>query len=233
MGKTLGLWLDRARAQLGDLGQQQRIDTSDLELGLQAALGELSKDRPREVAETFDGNGVLYDFILDPLVFIPDVSKTLEVEYPAGERVPVIVDSQSWTLLRGTTTIRLFDITPSVGVDNVKVVYTAAYPHPTDSAAVDVVPAAWFDAVAALAASEACRSIAAMLARRAHKQVAGVEIRDPATDDMFRLASELRNVYKRVVLGTESGSDPGYAPALSMSDTDVSHPHSLFHSGRR
>lgn len=233
MGNTLGLWLDRARAHLGDLGHQQRIDLHDLELGLQAALGELGRDRPREVSETFAGDGTAFEFVLAAATFVPEFSKVLEVEHPTGERRPVLVDSQAYMVLRGTGTIRLLDATPSTG-SSVKVTYTSTWPYPTDSAAVDLTPAPWFDALAALAASEAARHKAAELAKRSSKQVAGVEIRDPATDDMFRLSAELRNVYRRVVLGSDTGSGegPSYGPALVLSDADVS-ADSLFHSGRR
>jgi len=232
MGKTIGLWRDRARAYLGDLGHQQRIVLSDLELGLQAAFAELSRDRPREVAETFPGNGTAFDFSLTAN-FIPEFSRVLEVEYPTGERRPTLLDSQAYMVLRGSGTLRLLDATPATG-SNVKVTYTTVWPLPTDLDTVDLTPAPWFDAVAALAAAEAARHKAAELARRQTKQVAGVEIRDPATDDMFRLAAELRNVYRRVVLGSDTGTGAAasYQPALALSDTDISLT-SLFHSGRR
>ncbi len=232
MGRTIDVWLDRARAHLGDLGHQQRIDLHDLELGLQAALAEMARDKPREVSESLPGNGTAFDFTL-AATFIVGFSEVVEVEYPAGERQPVIVDSQSYTVLRGTQTLRLYDHTPAAS-EMVKVTYTATWPYPTATASDDKIPDLFFDAVAALAASEAARAKAAELSRRQSKQVAGVELRNPATDDMFRLAAELRNVYRKVVLGVESraGDQPSYAPALSISDTDVS-VDSIFHGGRR
>ena len=232
MGRTVDVWVDRARAHLGDLGPVQRISLADLTLGLQAALAELGRDRPREVAETFAGDGSTFDFDLDADDYHIDGSSVLEVEYPTGEREPKILDDQSWMMLRNSATLRLLDDTPATG-ESVKVSYTTLYPFPDETAATDLVPARWFDAVSALAAAEAARALASQMARRRSSQVAGELIRTDGVDDLFRLVSELRNVYRKVVLGQESGADgSSYTAALSVSDVDVSY-DSIFHGGRR
>lgn len=232
MGQTLAAWVTRARGFLGDSGAIQRITDNDLELGLQAAIAELGRDRPRETAETFVGDGATYDFTLSATAFILDHSRILEVEYPTGEREPQILDSQAWTVLRGTRTLRLFDNTPSAS-ESIKATYTTSWPFPTAIAGDDLVPSVWFDAVAALGAAEAARALAGQMARRRSSQVAGELLRTDGVDDLFRLVSELRNVYRKVVLGQESGSaGASYGPALYVSDVDVSH-DSIFHGGRR
>lgn len=230
MGRTLAQWNDQVRHQLGDLGHQQRIDAHDIDLGIQAAFGEMSRDFPREVTETLPGDGSAFDFSL-AATFVVGWSRIIEVEYPSGEREPVILDRQSWTALRGAATLRLLFDTPTA-TESVKVTYTAIWAMPNDTAATDLTPDPWFSGVAALAASHAARAKAAELARHQSKQVAGEFVRaaGDAVGQLYSLADRLRAVYRNAVLG--QSEDDSHGPALIISDTDIS-VASVFHGGRR
>lgn len=231
MGRTVAQWTDQVRNHLGDLGHLQRIDNHDIALALQAAMGELSTDQPREVTETFSGDGSTYDFDLSS-TFLVGWSQVLEVEYPTGERTPSIVDRQAWTVLRGTSTLRMLVATPSVG-QSLRATHSAQWPVPDDTASTDATPDPWFFGVAALAASHAARGKAAELARQQSKQVQGEFVRAAggSVEQLYSLSDRLRAVYRSQVLGRPvSGEDPG--AHLSISDTDIS-VGSLFHGGRR
>lgn len=232
MGHTRQDWEDRIRARLGDHGVLQTIDTSRIALGLEEGLAILASDRPREITQTFNGDGDTYDFNLTGTgddAFIDRWSQIVYVEYPAGQRIPVYLEARRYMVLPASDTVRLLVDTPTTGTGNVKITYTARYPYPTDTATDDDVPGAWFEAVAALCASRAARDQAVAFARKQSAHVAGQQYeRDPAP--LFTAAKALKATYDQLVLGVGDGTGGGTSSEIgyAVSDVDV-FPNALFH----
>jgi hypothetical protein len=208
-------WETRIRAHLGDLGVIQRVPAERIPLALEVAIAQLSSDEPREVTVTLTGDGSTFDKTL------PDWqdrwSRVVRVEYPVGNRTPTYLESRRWAVLPGTSTFRLLTDTPGAA-ETCQITYTVRWPTPTDQASADLIPTPWFEAVAALAASEATRAQAVEYARRQNSSVAG-DLQTLASEPLFEAASQLRRLYDQVVLGkpaagaggTPAPSDLGYA----------------------
>src|SRR5581483_11746486 len=139
--------------------QAGHLEKADKEGAIQNALKEHSKNKP--LVKVFDiaGNGVAFDFATSTLTsWEDDFSKILTVEFPAGEREPVYLDDDAWTLYKKPTglVLRLFNDTPS-SAQSVRVSYTIR--HSVDDSA-GTVPDADFEALCHLAANYALMSLA-------------------------------------------------------------------------
>jgi len=228
MGHTRQQWEDRIRARLGDLGVVQVVPATRIPFALETAFAVVSGDRPYEIVATLTGNGVLYDLTLTS--WEDRWSRVIRVEYPAGEKEPVYLESRDYLVLPGTTTFRLRSAVPATG-ETAKVTYAARWPVPTDTASVDKIPTPWFEAVAALAASDLLRTTAVEWARQSSAQVAGFTVdRDPAP--LFTAAKALRGLYDEIVLGIPEDAAGTAAEARSeiayvIDDQDV-FPNTLF-----
>lgn len=92
-----------------------------------AAVAVWNKYRPQELVATIAG-AASYDLTL-PATFDLQTSYVISVEYPAGERQPVILDPADYSVYRSATStavLRLYVHTPAVG-ENVRLTYTGAH----------------------------------------------------------------------------------------------------------
>ena len=133
------------------------LGPADHDQYLQDAAKRLSRVEPRRVVADVAGDGS-YDYTL-PDPYDPSFSEVIEVEYPAGQRDPSIVDRLDWTVYRTPSgpALRFRADTPAVG-ETIRVTFTALHTIEPDATSV---PSARQDAVVLLAAAIACESLSA------------------------------------------------------------------------
>ena len=133
------------------------IEDSDIEDAVQDAVEGYSRIRPRNRRAEITGSGV-YDLTL-PTDWQDNFSLITEVEYPAGEREPEIVDTREWIIFKtsSTTVLRLLKDTPTA-TETVRIIYTV--PH-TLSASASTIPDMDYQAICYLAAAILCLDLSA------------------------------------------------------------------------
>jgi len=173
-----------------------------------------SKDRPRERVFEFVGNGG-YDYAL-PADFEEGFSSIVRVEYPAGERIPRVLDPESYILYRDPTglLLRFLDREPTAA-ETVRLFYTARHVlSETECTIAD----ADFDAVANLAGSLCCRALAARFAQHSDSTIAADAVDYGAKVDQYTsLANSLYELYRTHVKPAEELAKP----ASAFVDLDV------------
>jgi len=128
---------------------------------IDAAIREYSRDRPRIAYALASGDGSAYDFRL-PRLWVWGLSYLEEVEYPAGEQYPTLVDPNEWHVHEsalGVQPVRKIRLngTPASGTDNIQFKYSALHVHNDE---LDSIPYADFDAVMWLATSYGALALA-------------------------------------------------------------------------
>ncbi len=228
MGHTRSQYEDRIRARLGDLGLLQHIEETQIPLGLEDAILVFQKDRPRKATDsTFDGDGTIQTFDLTLVAdWVPGWSRITTVEHPTGVIPRTVVDSHDYEVDEEEDDL-IFHVAPVAGTNNIKITFTAAWPFPDDTAATDLIPDVYFQAVTAKAAGTILRAKAHEFARQESTSVAGDLFRRDA-GPLYQGANELDKVYTDTVLGRPAGEDTKSQVAIAVSDVDV-FPASLFH----
>jgi hypothetical protein len=149
------LFDDRVRATGAPFTSQQK------ERAIQQALKDYSQVRPLVAAQDYAGDGVTFDLAL-PSGWQEGLSSIRQIEYPAGERQPVCLESEDWQfyLAPAGKKIRLASITPATG-KTLRLTYTK--PHLIDAVSSSVSDVDE-EAVADLAASIGLTDLAAVYA---------------------------------------------------------------------
>jgi hypothetical protein len=133
------------------------LTSAEIDAAVAEAVTTYSKHRPHELLADLAGDGD-YDYAV-PADWVLDCSAVRRVEYPAGERVPVYLEDDQYTLYKPdaqATVLRFLDVTPQAG-QTARVTYTA--PHVVDADS-STIPANDEECVGNLAASVACEWIA-------------------------------------------------------------------------
>jgi hypothetical protein len=190
----------------------------EIEQAIREALERYSNDAPREIVADIAGDGSTYDLTL-PATYIDGASRIVSVEYPAGERTPLYVDANEWTIYRtsSTTKLRLVSSTPGTG-QTVRVVFTAMHTlKDLDSATATTIPARHTYAVVNLAAAHCLF----MLANRfLHEQESTLNAdsvnRSSKSDEARRIGGALIRRYQEAI-----GAQSGERPALAVRDWDA------------
>lgn len=126
----------------------QVLESQDLFASIVEALAIYSKDRPsRKVADIAGDGGYIYSL---PTDWVEEFSQIDAVEFPAGERVPVYLETEGWMAYDDGTgqKLRLMEHNPQTG-QTVRISYTTLYTEKT----VDQIPVSDEEALCALAAS--------------------------------------------------------------------------------
>lgn len=208
---TLSNFLSEINTKIQDIANI--LDNNDKKTIAISALQQFSKDRPYIKIADIDGDGG-YDYDL-PADWIPEFSVIRQVEYPEGERVPVILESESWNIYRTTSTrkLRLYSATPQSG-ETVRIEYTTIYSQST----IGSIPAHEQDAFSNLAASLCCATIGRYYAENTDPSIdadsvdyAGM----PAT--WAERAKELMTLYRNFV----GKKNNGPAAASGVADLDL------------
>lgn len=146
------LFDDRVRVTGAPFTSQQK------ERAIQQALKDYAQVRPLVAAQDYAGDGATFDFAL-PTGWQEGLSTVRHVEYPAGERLPAVLEAEAWHFYVAPSgkKIRLVSITPATG-QSVRITFTK--PHVVDALS-STVSALDEEAVADLAASIGLTDLAA------------------------------------------------------------------------
>lgn len=192
--------------------QASELSASELQNTTVSALAQFSKDRPREIVFDIIGDDS-YDYDL-PSDWVPGFSVIKDVEYPAGERIPTMLEDEDWEIYKTTSTrkLRLFHHTPSAS-ETVRIKYTTIYLNTT----IDNIPAHETDAFSNLAAALCCG-----LLSRHYGQLGDPDIIADAVDYQNKSAEwsqrgkELMKLYNDYL-----GKQKGVAAASGIKDLDL------------
>ncbi|MFQ5646259.1 MAG: hypothetical protein ACE5GM_04960 [bacterium] len=169
------------------------LSEADIDNFILEALSYYSKDRPRVKVTDISGDGG-YEYDL-PSGWDQGFSTVKRIEYPAGERIPVYLESTDWMIYTDTggKKLRLLHHTPS-GTEVIRVTYTCLY----DDTEIDLIPAGDQDAFCSLAASLCCGSLARYYSQTsaAGLEVEVVDYPGKAAEYAGR-AKELLDIYNR------------------------------------
>jgi hypothetical protein len=150
---SLTLLRPRVRANVRDTGARL-VDPADYDAALQAAVAEYSARRPLERVADVAGDGG-YDYPL------PDGWPAVDqVEYPAGDRVPRVLDALDWSVYRlpAGPVLRFASATPGAG-ESIRLTRRGLHAIDADST---TVPADDFEAVVRLASAVLCEQLASI-----------------------------------------------------------------------
>ncbi|SRR5581483_2479962 len=170
--------------------QAGHLDEADKEAAIQNALKEHSKYKPLALVYDIAGDGVAFDFATSTITsWEKDFSKILSIEFPAGDREPVYLNDDDWTLYEKPSgqVLRLLFDTPAAG-QSARVNYTAR--HSVDDAA-GTVPDADVEALCHLAAAYALMSLANRYIQAIESTV-GADVVDQRTKEQAAAAAAAR-----------------------------------------
>ena len=208
---------------------------NEMEQGIRNALEQFGRDVPREVIADITGDGTTYDLTL-PASYLDGYSGITTIEYPAGERFPILMDSTAWSLYRTEAALhlRMLAVTPTSG-STVRITFTGMHTiKDLDSATVTTVPPYSTEAFTLLATAQ-CLYI--LSARFLHEQEDTLNLdsvdRGSRTDQARRLANDIMKQYRELIGESSEGA---LRPASGMVDWDSSYAGSgyprLTHSRR-
>lgn len=194
-------------------------DGEDMEQAVRDALETYARDVPRVLVADVAGDGSTYDLTL-PNGYVDGFSRFTAIEYPAGERVPLMLANSNWTIYRNGTTVklRLLALTPGSG-ETVRLSYTAQHTiDGLDAASETTVSAHRTWAFVYLAAAKCMLRLAD---RFLHEQEGTLNAdsvdRHSKSDVARRLSDRLMTQYRDLV-----GVQGGEAPASTIVNWNTS-----------
>ena len=207
--------LDDLRTRLDQMLQDaaERLSLAARDAAIFQAISDYSRDRPRRVVLDVAGAGA-YDLAL-PVDWVAGFSHIVSIEYPAGQREPVLLESGAWSVYTtpAGTVIRLLDMIPQSG-KTVRISYTV--PHLENAT---TLPAQDLDAVVDLAAAIAFEKRATLVAEARDPTLAADLVGSRArAEDFAARAREARRRYNER-MGKEG--QPGAATGTADWDIEL------------
>lgn len=200
MGHTLDQWREAIGRRLNDEAGRD-VENFDLDLALQSALAEHTRNRPFEKTVEVAGTGSPY--LSAPAGWINDWSRVRVVEYPARRNPPSFLNPLSWRVLGSTADVSirqiLLDRTPGAS-EYVRLTFTAQWPFPDeDDDTVDQLSDLHYEGVVNLAAAHACATLAAEAARN-RSAALPTDFADGSSRNPMLIQAErvLRDNYERI-----------------------------------
>ncbi|MDT7040872.1 hypothetical protein [Candidatus Nitronereus thalassa] len=172
------------------------IEQDDKHKAIQQALKAYNKERPRELVQDYSGDGATFDLTL-PASWAAEFSLVRSIEYPVGQREPVLLERTDWAVYRTPSgqVLRL-QVTPQTG-ETARVTYTA--PHAVDFSS-STVFAQDEEAVADLAASIGLRDLATIFASKQDATIAADSVdHQSKAREFLKLADVLETRYREHV----------------------------------
>jgi hypothetical protein len=180
-----------------------------------AAVKRYSLARPLQGVQDYAGDGALFDLAL-PTGWVTDFSIVREIEYPAGERTPVLLEHESYQLYQSPSAIkiRLLSTTPAAG-KTARVFFTK--PHLVDAGS-STIPAVDEEAVSNLAAAIGLRELASIYAGTVDPSIAADVVNYRSKSQEYTsLADKLEAAY-RTHLGLDKDSEAKAASGFTDVD---------------
>jgi len=198
MAKLLADYRTKLDQVLEDLAA--RLDQPKKDAAITEAVSEHSRHRPHAKVADVAGDGATFDIPLGAAGGVPDwqegFSVVRQVEYPAGEREPILLERDAWREYVTPTgrVLRLHTITPQTG-ETVRISYAILH---TVSALAGTIPDADFDSVVNLAGSIAAHMLAMSFAQAGDSTIAAdsVDHKSKSAEYAAR-ARDLRGLYFR------------------------------------
>jgi hypothetical protein len=190
------------------------VDPSTENLVLEA-LVYFSKDCPQIVVADIAGAGEFeYDL---PATWVNEESNMKSVEYPQGERIPIMLEPGDWMIYKTTSDekLRFLNDSPIIGED-IRVTFSKAWTKST----IDSIPAAKQGAFIVLAAARCCDALARTFAQSADSTI-NVDVSDKGSisDRYARRAKELITQYNDLM-----GKKKGVKAAIAQGEWDTLYP---------
>ncbi len=214
---TIAKFIGNIRRLIQDTAEILKLD--ELENFIVEALSYYSKDKPyRAIHDITTGDGSTYQFAL-PDEWVQDFSYILSIEYPAGEQVPVYLETGDYTVYQLTSTsykIHFYSTVPGSG-KTARVRYTLSYTLAT----IGNIPGQDQDAFCLLSAALCCYAIARYYAQTSDSLIDAdsVDYRSKG-DEYARRGKELAQRYSNF-MGKKEGT-PSAAGGTKDWDTDYS-----------
>jgi hypothetical protein len=180
------------------------LESQDIFASIIEALSIYSKDRPfRKVADIAGDDGYIYAL---PSDWVKGTSCLRSVEYPAGERVPVYLESTQWIVYDDGISQKLrFPVhNPQTG-NTIRITYTTLYTDKT----IDQIPTGDQEAFCALAASLCLGSLSRHYAQTSETTLGAdaVDYQDKSRDYADR-AGELKEIYRNHLFSNRENIRP-------------------------
>ena len=190
------------------------LGTADKEAFILEAVSRYSQDRPWEVAAEIPGDGGFdYD---PPAGWEEGFSSGRQVEYPAGQQNPEILDDNDWMLYQGASgkKLRFLNCSPGTG-DTILFSFTKRHQVTADSSSV---PAADQDAVVNLAGALCCYALARKYAQTSEPLIAADAVNYGSKSGEYeKRGKTLEGLYKAHI---SRPADGGLAAASISGDWD-------------
>ena len=186
-----------------------KLSSDELKAAIEEALGgRYSKDRPRRLVADLTGDGAQYEWDLSTITgWQNGFSQIVEIEYPQGERVPIVLEDSDWTIYESPTARFLRFRFALASGKKARVQFTAS--HAVDASSM---PDADFYALGALAASLAARRLSALYAQIGDSSIGADTVNyRTKSQEYMTLARRLEKDYENL-LGTDTERT---APAAS------------------
>lgn len=234
-GHTLSEWQEKVAALLRDAAHVDYSGPQITTVGIAPAIAQFSTDRSREIVVEVAGGGTspYYDL---PAGWDPGFSSLTGVEAPARSNPPLVLDSQSWRIVRKPTDVSVFQILLDRNMATsqyVRFTFTARWPMPTNVASDDLINAVAFEAVAALAASKCCLGLVPAAARdRDSSMPSDWSAGQGRTQNLQAAAEMFRAAYDSYLGIGAGGASSDAAPAYGTIDFDPSY-YGVWHGGRQ
>ncbi|MHB9075789.1 MAG: hypothetical protein ACYC6G_19990 [Desulfobaccales bacterium] len=180
------------------------------------AVSRYSQDRPRAVAAEIAGDGS-YDYDL-PEGWEEGFSVGKQVEYPAGEQQPCILDDNDWMLYQAAAgkKLRFLAESPATG-NTILFTYTARHEVTAEAS---TVPAADQDAVVNLAGARCCYALARKYAQSSEPTIGADAVNyGSKSGEYAKRGKELEGLYKAHIAPAAEGG--GLTAASVSGDWDM------------
>lgn len=207
MAKTIPEIQQRVAGHIQDAAG--KLSSDELKAAIEEALGgRYSKDRPRRLVVDLTSNGTQYEWALSAVSGWQDgFSQVVQIEYPQGERTPIFLETDDWTIYESPTGRFLRFRFALTSGKKARVQFTA--PHAVDASSL---PDADFYAIGALAASLAAQRLSALYAQIGDSSIGADTVNyRTKSQEYAALARRLEKDYANLL-----GTDPERtAPAAS------------------
>lgn len=187
------------------------LTSGDRQACILEAVSRYSQDRPRVLAVEIPGDGG-YDYDL-PADWEEGFSSARQVEYPAGEQQPAILDDNDWMLYQAAAAkkLRFLAESPATG-DTILFTYTVRHQVTAEAS---TIPAADQDAVVNLAGSRCCHALALRYAQTSEPTITADAVNyGSKSGEYAKRGKELEALYKAHIAPAAEG---GGLPAASVS----------------